>query len=256
MKILFIGNIGSSAWNFKKGLSKYKDIKRIDLMFDPHPCNSGNPSKSFLKPNEYDIVHFSYPIMLKDFFLKYQKYVLNAKVLVCHWRGTDIRGKDFKFPINLIYRTFHHFNKQFFFKRADFHIYATYDLGWFLREVPAEKRMWFETPTDTSLFKDYKLKNRKGKVLFQKGARGFSDHKILHSDMPKFLNKFKYAEVVPAFGIDPHILQNAPSECLACGLKVKHHEDKDRAWVIKHRGLKVSAKRLYKLYKQLLRDKQ
>ncbi len=254
INVLIIGNTASTGWNLKNGLNKFKDIGRVDLIFKTHPTTSGHPSKKLLSPKEYDIVHYNYPFIKT--YLKYYKYIKNAKTLICHWHGTDLRGKDFKFPKNVFYKITQNLIKKKMFKKADFHFYSTYDLAWWLRSIPYDKKSHMFCLIDTKLFYNYNLKNRRDKITLKKGAKGFSKQKIKHDDMPKILNQYKYADITPAEGLDFRIIQVTHMECLACGLKVKYHEDKNRNWVLKNASISVISKKTYKIYLDLLNNKE
>jgi len=249
INILFIGNVGSSAWNFKKGLSCYKDINRIDLLFEKHPCNSGIPSKKLLSPNSYDVVVYSYPF-IKTYF-KYFKYLVNAKV-IWYWRGTDVRGKDFSNPlVNFLYKKIHSIFFKYVTMHTGHHIYSTPDLGWWFRNC-TQPNSYLPTLIDTDVFFAYNNYSRPiKKFVFSSGSRGYKRTKVKHDNMPKFLNKIKFAEVNPAFNIHPLIMSNLCAECLACGVKVKHHEDKNREWVINNRSIPVCSKKLHIIIKEI-----
>jgi len=251
MNILFIGNTGSSATNFKKGLLKYKDISRVDVMFDSNECTSGKADTSFLKPKDYDVVIYSYPF-LKTYF-KYVKYALEAKAIF-HWRGTDLRGLDFKNPIkNKLYKLIHSAFRKFLLIHKHYHIYSTPDLGWWFRNS-TQKNEYIPTPIDTDKFNITNTNNRTKHYVFKSGARGYKKNKIKHEDMPGFLNTLKSAEVYPAFNIHPKIMSNLCAECLACGVKVKWHEDKDRAWVLNNRSIPICSEKLHQIILKVVRN--
>jgi hypothetical protein len=253
INVLIIGNICSTGWNLKKGLEKHSFINNVHLIFKEHPTIDGvpTPKHKLLNPKQYDIVHYQYPFIKTHF--QYYKYIRNCKKLVCHWRGTDLRLTSFKNPIkNLFYRCAQKTLQKHLFKKADFHFYSTYDLAWWLRNIPSNKKSHLFSLIDTNTFKDYKLPNRKGIIHLKKGAKGFGKQKIKHKDMPKILNKYKFAEITPAEGLDPHTIQVSTMECLACGLKVKYHEEKNRFWVQKNASIPVVTNKVIKIYEKLL----
>lgn len=257
MKILFIGNIASSSHNLKKGLKRYEDIERIDLMFKENPVLSGKPSSSFLEPEEYDIVHLSYPYLGWGFINKQFNYIKKAKVLICHWRGTDLRGTKFNnFIKNFFYKIAHFINKKYFFKKADYHFYSTIDLKWWLRSIPEHKKELLRTPVDCELFKPMDNINKCGILDFRGGGKAYKKHKVKHNDMPLYLNQFNYVISKPSQGLSEHLVSCVVKESLACGLKVEHHEEKNRQWVIKNASISVISQKVYNTYKSIIMSKK
>lgn len=255
LKILIIGNTTSSGHNLQQGLLKYHNdkIERVDLVFKESQTLTGFSNSDLLVPEEYDIVLYSYPFFKT--YLKYYKYITKSKVLICWWRGSDLRLLKWGNPITtFLYRSIQSLFISWIFKRADYHLYSTYDLRWFLRSVPNHKKLHAFQIIDTEIFKDLNYISRNGTVYFENGSRN-RNLNINHNSMPEYLNKYKFAEVVPAESIDPNILSVTALECLACGLIVKYHEDKNRDFVINHCSIKVRSKEMLDLFLKFVGDK-
>jgi hypothetical protein len=249
MNLLIIGNTASIGWNLKKGLEKYYPdlFDRIDLTFKISPTLSGYPTKNILKPNEYDIVLYNYPFF-KTYF-RYKEYINSNAILINYWHGTDARGKNFENVfVDLAYNCFHYFFKKFMVKKAEINLYSTFDLSWFLK---TNNKQHFYQIIDTDVFTDYNYSTRQGSIVLSKGAKGYESQRIDHEYMPKELNKYKFARIFPAEGLDRHTIQVTHLECLACGLIVEYHEEKNRDWVVKHCSLKAGADRFSQLVKAL-----
>lgn len=254
INVLIIGNTSSSGWNLKIGLEQFDEVGRVDVVFDSHPTIDGipTPKEGLLNPNEYDVIHYHYPFIKT--FIKYYNYIKNAKILVCHWRGTDLRGKDFKFPLNYIYPLIHNYTKSWFFKHADFHFYSTYDLAWWLRSIPSNKKSHLFQVVDTDQFKPINCK-KKGVFRNKGGAFGYKENKITHDEMPTYMNQFKKAEIIPGAGLDVHTIQVTHLEAAACGLQVKWHEHLDRDWVLYNASIPVFSTKVITTYICLLNKK-
>jgi hypothetical protein len=249
MNLLIISNTTSSGWNLKKGLEKYYPdfFKRIDLVFDPSPTISGRQSENLLEPDEYDFILYNYPFIKT--YIKYKKYLNSGAIIINWWRGTDLRGKNFKNPlVDIGYKLVHYFFTKAMFKKAEINLYSTFDLSWFIK---SENKQHFYQIIDTDKFIDNKNPYRNGTIVLSKGARGYTKQKIKHKDMPEVLNRYKYARIYPAEGIDVNLLSVTAIECLACGLEVYNHEEKNRDWVIKNCSVKAGADRFMNVIKRL-----
>jgi hypothetical protein len=249
MNLLIIGNTTSSGWNLKKGLEKYysDSFKRIDLVFDPNPTISGHQSEYLLEPGEYDFVLYNYPFIKT--YLKHKKYLNSGAKIINWWRGTDLRGKDFKNPLmNIGYKIMHYFFIRKMFKKAKINLYSTFDLSWFIK---AKNKQHFYQIIDTDKFINTNNPHRNGTIVLSKGAKGYNKQRINHKNMPEVLNRYEYARIYPAEGLDSHTIQVSHLECLACGLIVYHHEEKNRDWVIKNCSIKAGADRFIKIIKRV-----
>lgn len=286
MKVLILGNTGSSGYNLREELRKRGHTAH--LISKGNPCLSGSQDKQKDILNKYDILHINAPsISLKNIiqFMKlisiskkvicnwhgttlrginYEEYKKGLKI-ICHWRGTDMRGvayQDYKenrknkkllTPILFsYYKIKEYMAHKIFFKYADYHFYSTIDLAWWLRDISENKKSLLRCMVNTDIFKPSNP-NRKGKVIFRSGARNYKKNKIKHDDMPEHLNKFKDAEVYPACGLSPYLVSVTSMECLACGLKVKHHPTKNRKWVIDNASIKVVTDQILKVYNEVLK---
>ena len=250
MKILIVGNTASTGWNLKKGLMNFSDVERIDIIFEKTPILSGTPDKEILPPGSYDVVFCIYPFIKKSIKKKIKCHLLKSKLFICSWCGTDLRGKDFKFPLNYIYPLIHNYTKGWFFYHADFHFYSTYDLAWWLRSIPSNKKSHLFQAVDTDQFKPIGCK-KEGVFRNKGGAFGYKESKITHDEMPTYMNQFKKAEIIPGAGLDVHTIQVTHLESAACGLQVKWHEHLDRDWVIRNASKEIIALKVINIIDKL-----
>jgi len=239
----------------KKGLEKIEGVARVDILFDEAPTIDGTPTpfQSVLQPGQYDIVHYHYPFVKT--YWKHKLYIENARVLVCHWHGTDLRLTTFKNPLKNLYKPLQTALHKLMFEMADFHYYSTIDLSWWLRSLPRDKRSHIYQCIDTDIFKPLPTSVTKGIISLEKGSRGFETHKILHKDMPYKLSHYIRANIVPAEGLDQKLVQVSTLECLACGLFVNGHAGKDRRWVLDNASIPVVCSKTYDKYCELLSKK-
>jgi hypothetical protein len=257
LKVLIVGNTASTGWHLKKELESRGHIAHLTT--DNNPVISGKGDEQLLKPKEYDIVHINFPLIDLRNYKTIFSYILNSKIIVAHWRGTDLRGisyneyknKKLRLPKYLLYLIVKRISRRIFFNRANYHFYSTHDLAWWLRSIPEDKRSHLYSCINTNKFKPIKCK-KEGTFINIGGGKGFDKNKINHDDMPKHLNKFRKAEIYPNFEISPYILSVSAMECLACGLNVKHHQDKDRNWIIKNCSIPVFTDKVLKVYERLL----
>jgi len=144
---------------------------------------------------------------------------------------------------------------KYILNRADYHYYSTIDLRWFFKNISENKLEHIYSCVDVELFKpmDVVDKYHKQDVMYSKGgAKGYHNRKVDHSQMPFEINKFRAASITPAENIDPNILSVSAMECLACGLSVEHHLDKDREWVVENTSIEVIAQKVITKYISLL----
>lgn len=257
MKILIINNTASTGWNLKLGLEKLYTIK-VDIIFEEKPFLSGKSNKitSLLNPKEYDAVFYIYPFISNIFKPEINQYIKNAKILICSWCGTDLRGKTFKNQIkNGIYNLLHNYYKNQMFSRADYHYYSTFDLAWWLQNIPNNKKQHLFQAIDTELFKQTKQKV-KGTIKFVGGAKSFEKHKIPHDQFPSYISIFSDAIIIPAEGLDVNTIQTIHLECAACNVKLQYHKWLNRNFVIKYASKEVIAKKVYKKIKELQKIKR
>ena len=239
-----VGNTASVGWNLTKGLRE----KGVDVVFVGNKSNvtSGDYDyvldwKTFLRKKygkkHFDIAHIHSPNFKK--LGASWKYIKNAK-LVCHWHGSDLRIPKKAFPV-------YHFLKR----RGNYHLYSTVDLGWWLRKIPENKRQRFLCPVDTERFKPNGLKN-KGMVTMSGGGSGFNKHKVIHDEMPGFLNQFEKANVYDT-NVDERLFSVAVFEAVACGLQVKQFPWMDRNWVLENASINSQTEKVFKIYIDLLK---
>ena len=264
MNILIIGNTASTGWHLRNKLKERGHIAH--LRFKETPTLSGKSDKEFFPVEEYDIVHFNAPQISAVRFIKEYTMWKKAKRVVCHWHGTDLRCLDYKVYkknrkslkflsplLYTIYKTSRYLTKRTFFKGADYNFYSTHDLAWWLRGIPNNKKEHIYCPIDTDTFKPIKCE-KQGTFINIGGGLAEGKEKIKHDDMSKHLNKFEKAEIYPAYGISPYILSVTAMECLACGLKVKHHPEKDRNWIIKNCSTPVFTDKVLEVYERLIKE--
>jgi hypothetical protein len=233
MRILMIDNIAFVGENLSKGLEKeghevtfITKIRWIDIL-----------QKKYGK-EKYDIVHIHSPNFKK--LVVAWRYLKNSK-LVCHWHGSDLRHPRHAFPV---YR--------YLKKKADFNLYSTLDLAWWLGKISNDKKMLFTCPIDTDLFKpDGSIK--KGDIEFRGGGKSIKVHRIPHNEMPQYLNQFKVVNVYNADGLDDGLLSVVAMEAAACGCFVPQIPWLDRNWVIDNADINLQADKLIKIYENLLK---
>lgn len=256
MKILFIGNTASVPNNLARELNTRGIVERADIVFFKNPCLSGEPTadEDLLEPGEYDIVHLDYCFLFGKLNMKYFKYIINAKNLVCNWHGSDIRGLDMSFTKSILYKPLKYLSDLYMFNNAKFHLYSTCDLAWWFRNVPANKKVRFIQTIDTDKFTILPDIERAGNYVFKGGSRGYNRQKVVHDDMPKFLNKFESVVCIPAEGLSPYLVNSTVLEALACGCKVKYHPLKNRDWVLKYASLNYGVDKLLRIYTKILEE--
>jgi hypothetical protein len=248
LKVLIIGNTANVGYNFKKGLISKGHT--CHCWFKKTFCLSGFPDSNFLEPTDYDVVHLDFCVLGIRGLLKWWRYIKNAKVLMCYWRGTDLRGKDFPLLKSIPYKIFHYFWKQYLFKRADFHLYSTYDLGWWLRTVPKCDQAYNLQCVDTELFIPINVHKSEDTLVREGGA--LCEKQIYHENMYSVYNQHTRIKVTPAINLDSHLISVTALEALSCGLTVENHLDKDRDWVIENASIEVYTTKMLQLYKKLI----
>jgi len=256
MKILFIGNTASVPNNLVKELRTRTGVARVDFVFNKNPCLSGEPTvdSELLSPGDYDIVHLDYCFLFSKLNIKYIKYIVNAKNLVCNWHGSDIRGLDMGWYKQLFYKPLKWFSDAYMFRNAKFHLYSTCDLAWWFRKVSVTKKDRFIQTIDTELFNPNINVKRDGEYIFKGGSRGYNRQKVKHDDMPKFLNTFESVICIPAEGLSPYLINSTVLEALACGCRVKYHPLKNRAWVLKYARIDKGVDKLIRIYNRILKS--
>jgi hypothetical protein len=184
--------------------------------------------------DDYDIVHVHSPNLKK--FLAVIPY--SDVPLVCHWHGTDLRYWRKAWPV-----------KRYMMKHAAMNLYSTVDLAWWLQGVP--KRL-LNCPVDTELFKPGD-KPGEGSVVFDGGAKAYSQHHIPHKDMPGYLRMFEFASIHNAMGLDDTLYSIIAFECAACGLMVEQFPWMTREWVLQNASIPVVTIQLQKIYQDVMR---
>lgn len=250
MKILMIDNICSVGWNLTQGLRNLN----IDVVFvgNKKKITSGIYNhklswKDFLQKkygkDDFDIVHIHSPNFKKlgvtwKYLTEFGLFFKESK-LICHWHGSDLRIPIKAFPVY-----------TFLKKVADYNLYSTIDLAWWLKNIDKNKKEQFTNPINTKLFEPYNC-NKKGIVILSSGAK--TKKIILHDDMPIHLNKFKALEVYPYFGLSDKLLQVSMLEGASCGLNVINHKWLNRNWVIKNASIESQTKKLLNIYNKVLK---
>jgi len=239
-----LGNTASTGYNLKLGLEKQGHT--VKLLGNFHPYLEGkydhglfwkDIGKKFLdfKP---DIVH-SMDTNVKTFGILL-RYIKGAK-FVCHWHGSDLR---------LAYREL---TKYVFFpwlfKFADYHLYSSRDLAWWLRSIPFSKKMFFICPVDVNMFKSFIPYNkRENDLLIIDNDSKFG---IPHNEMPMIYNKYRRVFCYPSYGLSPYLYSVTEFEAGACGCKVPHHPEINRKWVISNASIESQTKKLLRVYNSL-----
>lgn len=185
----------------------------------------------------FDIVHIHSPNFKKLGIV--WRYLSKAK-LVCHWHGSDLRHPYKAFPV-------YHLLKRI----ADFHLYSTIDLRWWLRRVPDDKKMLFICPVDTTVFRDYGTE-KKGVVTFSGGGKSFKVHRVKHENMPDYLNQYAVVNVHNADGLDDGLLSVIAMEAAACGCFVPQLPWLNRKWVVENADVDLQTKKLLEVYRRVL----
>ena len=127
-------------------------------------------------------------------------------------------------------------------------LYSTNDLAWWLQGVP--KRLLL-CPVDTELFKPARTSGE-GSVTFDGGAQAYGMHRVPHSNMPMYLQRFDTANIHNAMGLDDTLYSIIAFEAAACGLKVEQFPWMTRDWVLQHSSMTVIAEQLENIYKEIL----
>lgn len=235
MNILMIDDIAFVGTNLTKGLREkgYDVLLTKDMRW----------SRLFQKPygkKFFDIVHVHSP-NFKKLGLVY-RYLKDGGKLVCHWHGTDLRHPIKTFPV---YR--------YLMENADMNLYSTLDLCWWLRKISRDKKMLFNCPIDTNMFKSLYNKNRRGEVTFVGGGKSIKVHKIKHDDMPSYLNQYKIVNVYNADGLDDGLLSVLAMESVCCDCVVPQIPWLNREWVINNSSIITQTDKLIKIYEEILR---
>jgi glycosyltransferase involved in cell wall biosynthesis len=231
MNILMVGDAAFVGENLKKGLEKmgHTVVHDTDIHWpDIFKLKYGR--------QKFDVVHIHSPNFKK--LLLVLKYLRHSK-LVCHWHGSDLRHPLKAFPVyNLL-------------KKADFNLYSTLDLAWWLRKVSVDRKMLFACPIDTVLFKpNGNIKH--GVVVFNGGGRSIAVHKIPHDEMPEYLNQFRTVDVHNADGLDDGLPSVIAFEAASCGCNVPELPHINRQWVLDNASIFLQTKRLLDVYRRLL----
>ena len=244
MNVLMIGNVVSVGWNLTKGLRK----NGIDVVFvdNENICTSGKSDynmswddflgKGYGK-GDFDIVHIHAPNFKKLGLV--WRYLNDDTKLICHWHGSDLRIFRKTFPVSRLLK-----------KIADYHLYSTIDLAWWLRNVENTKKQHFRCPVDTDLFKPYGNK-RDGLLVLSGGARTVDP--LMHDDMPEYMNSFDYLDVTPAYDLSKKLLPVSMLEGGACGLYVLNHHWLTRSWVVANASIESQTKKLLDIYNGVLK---
>lgn len=238
MKVLMMDNISSTSYYLSEQLEKFG--YDITLVSDENVITTGRYDSSIkwshwgkkIFGDHFDILHINSPNLKKVGVII--RYLRNSK-LICHWRGSDIRLWWKTFPV-----------KNYLLGMADFHLYSTPDLHFWLRNIPEEKKMLFRSCVDTDLFKP-NGKPKKG--LLEMDKRDVRN--VPHEEMPDVYNQYEKIEVKnPLAG--KHIPSVTAMEAAACGLRVKHLPYLNREWVLKHASVRGQVCKLMGVYNSLI----
>lgn len=246
MNILMIGNTASISYNLKQGLEKVgHDVTIIssenNLCTGKFKYNLTNGIFQLslldkkLTKKHFDILHIHAPntkIYLIGKFL-----APDAKVIL-HFHGTSIRKprKLFSFFIKSI------------IQKADYVLYSTIDLRWYLRFT--KQKELFRCPVDTDLFKPISnIKKEKSIIFNNSGKRNRK-----HEDMPLYMNGFISATIYPNCDLSPYLVSVTALECASCGLKVKYHSYMNRKWVLKNASIKSQTHKLLNIYNNCFKN--
>lgn len=245
MNVLMIGNTASVGWNLVKGITD-TDIN-VTFVGNHKDFLSGTYDyilswKDFLHKNygktKFNIIHIQSPNLKKLGAI--QRYMKNAK-LVCHWHGSDLRIPRKAFPVY-----------KYLKKHGDYHLYSTVDLRWWLRTIPEDQKERFICPIDTEQFKPMGEKTNNN-ILIQGGGGGYSNYRIIHDDMPKFISQYKTASINDK-DFDNNLLSVMALEAASCDVKVKEYPWMDREWVIENASIKSQTPKIIKIYERLIND--
>lgn len=237
MNILMISALAPVGQILKRGLERLGHT--VVLVDNPSVFDDGMKSDYPLRwvlplkkqfGDDFDIIHVHSP-NLKKFFLVYP---YRHVPMVCHWHGSDLRIWKKSFPV-----------RHWFMRHAKMNLYSTVDLAWWIHG----KKKLLLCPVDTEMFKPAEKKG-KGTVLFSGGSQSFKAHRVLHKDMPAYLQKFERADVRPAMGLDTHLISITALECASCGLEVVQFPWMNREWVLKNADMMVIAKKLEEIYNE------
>jgi hypothetical protein len=234
MKILMIGDIAFVGENLKKGL----EAKGHSVLLDTDLHWSELLRKKYDKQN-FDIVHINSP-NFKKLGIGW-RYLVHDTKLICHWHGSDLRHPLKEFPVY-----------HYLLKVADFNLYSTVDLGWWLRKVPNDRKMLFICPVDTELFRPYN-QAKHGAAVFNGGGRSFKVHKVPHDQMQRYLNQFEVVTTHKIEGLDDGLISVLDLEAAACGCRVSGNPWLNREWVINNASIESQTKKILDVYKKLLK---
>lgn len=237
-----VGGSCNVGCNLKRGLEKLGH--RVVLVKELSVFDDYSPDKTLwwggvLRKNlgRFDVVHIHSPNLKK--FLFALRYLLAGSVLVCHWHGSDLRLWRKSFPVRHL---------CFMFGVA--HLYSTRDLAWWIwTDKSCKFHVW--CPVDTEVFRPY-LNRKSGIVLFDGGGKSYQEHRVLHRDMPSYLNRFAVADIRNAMGLDDGLMSVIALEAASCGLVVKQFPWMDRDWVVDHASIGVVSERVESIYKGLI----
>lgn len=235
MNILMVGNPCDQGSNLKKGLlEKGHNVILVgnkSVWFSNMCDYELNWSNSVKIDIRFDIVHIHSPNLKKVWYCK--KYKKQDTIVLFHWHGSDIKYRLKRFGITV---------DGF----ADYHLYSTIDLGWFLRMIPRKKREWFMCAVDTDMFQDYG--NHNGYKIFD------NEHRLglPREEMPKEYNKYEKIKVLPRQGMDEHLISVTALEGASCGCKIEDHPYMNREWVIKNASINSQTDKLLGIYDRLI----
>jgi len=249
MKILMIGNTATVGHNLRLGLQRkgheVRLISNINI-YDEGEVDSDilwrdiiwGASISF----QPDVVHIHAP-HIKKFGIALH-FLNNDTKLVCHWHGTNLRNG------------YHHITNYWLFpwlfRHADFHLYSTCDLVWWLRSIPNKKRMLFRCPVDTDLFNiKVPVDKREKEMLVLNNQKKLY---IPHNQMPDLYNQYRLvgvdvnaADEIPSV-VSPLLVSVSGLEAAACGCGVVFHPYMNRRWVVENASIESQTRQLLEVY--------
>lgn len=243
MKILMISTTPPVGQTLRRGLEALGH--RVVIVDDPSPFDDAMKPEYHMSwsvslrrrfGDGYDVVHVHSP-NLKKFLLAYP-YVKRGVPMVCHWHGSDLRIWTRSFPV-----------RRWFMRHAKMNLYSTNDLAWWVHG----RKMLLNCPVDCEMFKPGEEPGH-GTVVFNGGGKAFNDHRILHENMPEYLQGYSMADIHNAMGLDDTLLSIIALECSACGLKVVQFPWMTRDWVLENASLPVIAKKVEQVYEGLSRN--
>lgn len=237
MKVLMLGNTCSVGYDLSRGLKQlgagvttvWDSVSSHTKHFDGEP-----DTQLTWKPipkNYFDIIHIHYPDLKKYNAIRKLTY----DKLICHWHGRDLK-----------------LNKtiaRYFLKKADFHLYSTIDLAYYLRSVKRDKQEHFLNPVDIDKFYPYLMDKPFCTLLMDNDARNQRD--IPTHYMNKFYNQYQEVEIFPRDNMSVRLVSKTALECAAAGLKVKHHPYMTRGWILENASIEVRALKLLDIYRKL-----